>query len=467
MKYIAYMLGSTTSPQRKHYTVILTDTGYMITHYGSRTNISTGGYASADRYRPTAGKVLVEAIPAEKLDNLPTVMNTLFLKKRRAGDYNTSLMALRGNLTYGDKPFIDETIAKDIAFDFHNKVLSGMLAIDDRIPNALPINNIARFVAHIPQDEDENVTDANGNIIDISTEDTRVHVEEVPEIFRYTETNGKVIRPNGEEYLPREIMGHTDVALLRAFREKGIFVRLAGPPGAGKTALAEGAFGDDLITITGHGDMTVANFVGSWLPRSDRKAGESEYKWQDGPLATAMKQGKPFFVDEGTRIPAEVLNILFAVMDGRNILRLDDRPDLDIIHGKEGFYVIMGYNPNTLGARVLDEALVSRFRVQINVKTDMATAKTLKVPDTALKIAKNLIQRDKADRNNGGPGVWVPQMRELLTFKELVDAQAGEDFALANLVASCPHELDTPDLLAAIKDCTNQEVALPELGSLV
>lgn len=463
MKYIAYMLGSTTSAQKKHYTVILTETGYLITHYGTRSVVdySVGQTNRQMDYRPTDGRILVEAITPEKMDILPTMMNTVFGRKRSSGEYNTAVMALRGNLTFADTPFIDKEVAKRIAFDFHDKVRSKILPNEETVPNSLPVNTVRRFIDRIPKDD--TTVDTNGN--EVTIEETPNTVEPVE--FYYTDTNGKVIRPNGEEYRPREIMGHTDVALLRGFREKGIFIRLAGPPGAGKTALAEGAFGDELITITGHGDMTVANFVGTWLPRRDRKVGESEWEWQDGPLVRAMKEGKVFFVDEGTRIPTEVLNILFSVMDGRNMLRLDDRPDLDVIHGKEGFYVIMGYNPDTLGARVLDEALVSRFRVQINVKTDMNTAKALNIPATAIKIAKNLISRDKADRNNGGPGVWVPQMRELLTFKELVDARAGEDFALSNLVASCPREMDVPALLESIKESTNKSVSLPELGSLV
>lgn len=460
MKYIAYTLGSTTSAKKKHYTVILTDTGYMITHYGTRSMDSNARNGNVLGYYPNAGRILVESIDPEKLGNHPTAMNNIFTDKKNGGEYNTSAFALRGNLEFPDTPFIDEEVAKKIAFDFHDKVKAGLPQVDDSIPHYLPVNSLYRFIQKIPTDPQ------------VAKDDDVVQVEKdeaapMPATFHYTDTNGKVFRPNGQEYLPREIMGHTDVALLRGFREKGIFIRLAGPPGAGKTALVEAAFGDELITISGHGDMTVANLVGTWLPRRDRQVGESEWEWCDGPLLRAMKEGKPFFVDEGPRIPIDVLNILFSVMDDRNMLRLDDRPDLDVVYGAEGFYIIMGYNPDTLGSRPLDEALVSRFRVQINVKTDMDTAKALGVPRSALKITKNLIHRDKADRNNGGPGVWVPQMRELLTFMELVDAQAGEDFAISNLVASCPREMDIPPLLEAVKDTTNKTVTVPELGGLV
>lgn len=459
MKYIAYTLGSTTSAGKKHYTVLLTDTGYLLTHYGTRTPTRVGGNVLL---KPSAGKVVIAEIEPDKLEQIPERMNATYLRKKNNGDYDTLAHSLRGNNTYEDVPYMDETVARKVLNDFHNKVASGLPATRNDLGTSLPAHTIERFIStSIVRDKAQDTA-----LPKARTGSAKAKAKEKEEFF-YTDTNGKVYRPNGEEYLPREIMGHTDVALLRGFREKGIFVRLAGPPGGGKTALTEGAFGDEIITITGHGDMTVANFVGSWLPRRDRKVGESEWEWHDGPLLRAMKGGKVFFVDEGTRIPADVLNILFSVMDGRNMLRIDDRPDLPVVHGKEGFYVVMGYNPDTLGARVLDEALVSRFRVEIIVKTDVDTAKALKVPAVALKVFKAMEQRDSADRNNGGPGVWVPQMRELLTFKSLVDAKVGVDFALSNMLASCPNEMDIPALKEAIRDVSNRAVTHPILGGLV
>lgn len=277
----------------------------------------------------------------------------------------------------------------------------------------------------------------------------------------FTDVEKKVKRPNGEQYFPREVMGHTDVSLLRKFRTSNIPVRLAGAPGTGKTALVEATF-NDAITMSGHGDMTVAHFVGTYLPKEG-----GGWDWADGPLIRAMKQGKPLFVDEGTRIPTEVLNILFSVMDGRNVLRIDDRPDLPIVEGAEGFYVIMGYNPNTLGARPLDEALTSRFRVQIDVTTDYTTAKRIGVPDVAIRIAKNLQTRDEQDRKNEGPGVWVPQMRELITYRDLLNLGTGEEFALSTLLAACPRAIDIPAVQAAIKDVAKKHITLPTLGRSV
>lgn len=324
------------------------------------------------------------------------------------------------------------------------------------------IDNVDSFMKTFVRDSTLNIISFIKNIDKVTLPPEKISEEakeEVPQTFNEVESH--VYRPNGEEYRPRDIMGHTDVSLMRKFRDEGIYVRLAGPPGGGKTALVEAAF-NDIVTINGHGDLTVANFVGTYLPTRD-----GGWQWSDGPLSRAMREGKVFFVDEGTRIPTEVLNILFSVMDGRNVLHVDDRPDVPEIHADPRFYVVMGYNPATLGARQLDEALVSRFRIQITVETDLATAEALGVPSIMLRIARNMAKRDTEARADGGMGYWVPQMREMLTFRDLIAMGAGERFALANLLASCPNSEDMPTFAEAIDSVSKHEVSVPQLGSMV
>lgn len=264
---------------------------------------------------------------------------------------------------------------------------------------------------------------------------------------------GPVLRPNGETYRPRDLAGHDDVALLRRLREVGINARLFGPPGSGKTALVEAAFGD-CITINGHGDLTVANFVGNLLPTPN-----GGWEWVSGPLAQAMLEDKMLFVDEITRIPTEVLAVLYSVMDGRGVLRIDDRPDIEPIQAGPNFGVIAGYNPDTLGARELDEALVSRFKVPIEVVTDFDMARTMGVPTKAVRLAQNLNTMNEEDRLNEGPGVWVPQMRELLTFRDLMHAGMDESFAVSVLVGSCPRPMDLPTVRDAAKLVFGYDIA--------
>jgi len=445
MLAIGYMLSSSTSPGRKHYTVIAFENGLVLTHSGQRnraTNALTPGTYRTDKYRKAS---------------LASAVASVFNSKVKKNEYN--------ELSYGfvkvDIPDVPQsadlnwwTEAKmKAAMDRFRSEASRLAGTKTTVPNSYSTygDPVTKFLA-------------GGSTAPVAPQApvaSKQHVAAASQ--KFTKTGGKSIRPNGEEYFPREIFGHTDVALLHEFRTKGVFVRLAGPPGGGKTALVEGSF-KDLVTVNGHGDMTVANFVGNYLPDPANPGG---WIWSDGPLVRAMKNGHVLFVDEGTRIPTEVLNILFSVMDGRGVLRIDDRPDLPMVTAIPGFYVVMGYNPDTLGARALDEALVSRFRVQIEVTTDFTTAKRLKVPDLAIKIARNLETRNQRDIAAGGPGVWVPQMRELITFRDLINMNVGEDFALSTLVASCPRQLDLPNLVEAIETVAKKKVSQPALGGIV
>lgn len=459
MKVIGYQLTSSVSNSNKQYTILVLEDGTMIRHWGVRKN-QGGTFVNA------SGSVRVETIgmtPAGLFGTLQKEYADRFAKSEYDGvSFEFDGMDYPG-LPAGSTPLTIKTEARKLAEAWLDTVEKTNTSQFQLAKNNVPDLNRYRSKIETFAQKGSSGATPTINLPQKATKaapvKTRSYFTDIKEIAE----GKKVLRPNGEEYKPREVMGHTDVSILRKFREISMYVRLSGPPGAGKTALVEAAFGEELITVTGHGDMTVANFVGTHMPLPD-----GTWKWQDGPLLKAMKEGKPFFIDEGTRIPAEALNIVFSAMDGRNMIRVDDRPDDPIVYGAKGFYVIMGYNPDTLGARPLDEALVSRFKIQIEVKTDHATAKNLGVPAVAIRIAANLAKRDEEDRKNGGVGYWIPQMRELLCFRDIVKAGAGEDFALATLVASCPKPMDLPTVVQVSKDVAKVDTLdIPQLGGLV
>lgn len=476
MKVIGYQFsGEQPDGVRKHYTMLLTEFGDLLTYTGTMTRSNKPRVIS--EYMVEVGTFNQVDISTANSSYIFEQMNSVFTDKSN-GTYDYVEWSLApSTIKTALVPttcFTKENVAEIINYwmDLNTNIFdllnSDVLERHDPAVNRKVIRSARNQDA--PSSEDA-LFNGRHLILDMinafKTDEERPmpssSQKSKPMVEYRVDVEADITRPNGEIYKPRAIMGHTDVALLRDFRKNNVYVRLAGPPGGGKTALAEAAMGADLITVSGHGDFTVANLVGTYLPLRD-----GGWEWHDGPLSRAMREGLPLFVDEGTRIPTEVLNILFSVLDGRLMLRVDDNPNLPIIHAKEGFYVLMGYNPDTLGARPLDEALVSRFRVQINVETDFDTAKSLGVPELVVRVAESLKTMSDADKESGNPmGYWVPGMRELLTCKTLSEMNLGDEFVFSALVGACPRPDDIPKLIETIKNVAKVTVGLPSLGGLV
>jgi nitric oxide reductase NorQ protein len=170
-----------------------------------------------------------------------------------------------------------------------------------------------------------------------------------------------VTRANGQVYRPRVLADMPDVTALRALRAAGIPALLYGPPGTGKTSLVEAAF-PDLITVSGDGDTTVADFTGEYTQRPD-----GTYEFVYGPLIKAMTEGRALLIDDATLISPQVLAVAYPAMDGRREITVKAHKG-ETIKAADGFYLIGGHNPGVHGA-VLTEALSSRFSVQIQVAT--------------------------------------------------------------------------------------------------
>jgi MoxR-like ATPase len=245
------------------------------------------------------------------------------------------------------------------------------------------------------------------------------------------------------------LAGGTDIDVLRRLREHNTPVLLYGPPGTGKTSLVEAAY-PDLLTIAGHGDTTVEDFTGSYIPRPD-----GGFDYQHGLLVAAMTEGRPLFIDDATLIPPRVLAVLYPAMDGRRRITLTGHKS-ETITAADGFYVIAGHNPGVHGA-ILTEALASRFAVHIHVGTDWDLARQLKVPPKAVAAAIALNHRLES-----GEIGWAPQLRELLTFAA-VTKTLGTAAAIGNLAAVAP-EQDRADVLAELRHQFGTDITPLALG---
>lgn len=238
-------------------------------------------------------------------------------------------------------------------------------------------------------------------------------------------------RPNGENYYARKWGDHTDIEVLRKARDNQHPIMLYGVPGTGKTACVEAAFPEELYTLLGSGDTEVSDLVGSYV-----QTPSGGFEWVDGVLVKAATEGKVLFIDEVGLIDPKVMAIVYGLMDGRKELSVTANPERGVVKAEDGFYVVSATNPNVAGVR-LSEALLSRFIIQVEMTTDWALAKKLKVPAEAVVASQNLAKKQE----NGETG-WSPQFRELLGFRDLANL-FGTKWAIENLLASAP-EIDRP-----------------------
>lgn len=239
----------------------------------------------------------------------------------------------------------------------------------------------------------------------------------------------EVTRPNGEKYKVRKLGIHDDIALVQQARRRNMNMLLTGAPGTGKTALIEAAFYEEKVyTLQGTGDTITDDFVGGYWQDADGK-----YRWSDGPMVCAMCEGRPFYIDEIALIDPKVMALPYALMDGRDELRITQNPDRGVVKAEEGFYIIAACNPKAPGAR-MSEALLSRFAIQAEVTTDLEVAKKMGVNPILITTTSNLYTKQKENQVT-----WAPQMRELIKFNE-IEKEFGTNFALSNLLACCPEQ---------------------------
>lgn len=131
-----------------------------------------------------------------------------------------------------------------------------------------------------------------------------------------------------------------EVELFRIAYEDKLPLMLKGPTGCGKTRfLSYMAYKLELplITIACHEDLTSSDLVGRYLLDG------STTRWQDGPLALAVKHGGICYLDEIVEARKDTTVVIHPLTDDRRVLPLEKRGQ--ILEARDDFMVVISYNP--------------------------------------------------------------------------------------------------------------------------
>jgi hypothetical protein len=266
-------------------------------------------------------------------------------------------------------------------------------------------------------------------------------------------TGEPILLPNGKRIYPPCLHGQPVDELALALLDmeepaQSSFLRLIGPPGAGKSQIAR-AIAYRLWTGRGRdvADRHGAAFYGFVElqpgPSSDEFFFRYDYvpvvgaggqvKLVDSAFVQAMREGWVVMIDEVNTARDVALLSINATLDGRLTLYLAATGETVI--AQPGFAVLLAYNPGLVGATDIPDAWHSRFPATLEVTSNWAALAQLGAPPQLVGEAMRLDRQ----RIAGEDGLcWTPQFRDIESLWRMTD-RVGERAALA-FFASNLHE---------------------------
>ena len=148
----------------------------------------------------------------------------------------------------------------------------------------------------------------------------------------------------------------TPWSLARTALQSSARVFLWGPPGVGKSYLTASAE-RPTFSVTLCDDHTVQELVGHYVPEGP------VFRWHDGPVATAMRQGALLVLNEVSRASSAVQDFLLGVLDSPEAGGVA-LPSGEQLIAAPGFAVVATSN---CSPDALDPAMRSRFDVEIHL----------------------------------------------------------------------------------------------------
>jgi MoxR-like ATPase len=152
-----------------------------------------------------------------------------------------------------------------------------------------------------------------------------------------------------------------EAEVLAATLASGCHVVLEGPPGTGKStllrAVADGA-GLGVEFVEGNAELTPARLVGHHDPALVLEAGYTPDTFVDGPLISALREGRLLYIEELNRVPEETLNVLVGALAEGEI----HVPRLGRVPALASFRLIAAMNPfDAVGTARVSQAISDRM----------------------------------------------------------------------------------------------------------
>ena len=232
------------------------------------------------------------------------------------------------------------------------------------------------------------------------------------------ETAGEpILLPDGKRIYPPCLHGQPIDELALALLDmddpaQSTFLRLIGPPGAGKSQIAR-AIAYRLWTGRGRevADRHGAPFYGFVELQPGPSSDEFFFRYDYVPVAgsggqvelvdsafvQAMREGWVVMIDEVNTARDVALLSINATLDGRLSLYLAATGETVV--AKPGFAVLLAYNPGLVGATDIPDAWHSRFPATLEVTSNWAGARRARRAGAARR--RGDAPRPAADRRRG------------------------------------------------------------------
>ena len=238
-----------------------------------------------------------------------------------------------------------------------------------------------------------------------------------------------------------------EVELYEAAYSVRMPMMLKGPTGCGKTRFVEymaWRLRKPLITVACNEDMTASDLVGRFLLDANGT------RWQDGPLATAAREGAICYLDEVVEARQDTTVVIHPLTDNRRVLPLEKKGELVKAH--PDFQIVISYNPGYQSLmKDLKQSTKQRFgSLDFDYPNhDLETTIVAHETGVSTDIASKLVNVAERARNLKGHGLDEGISTRMLIYAGSLIAKGVDSISACRMTLVSPIT-DDPDMRDAL-----------------